>query len=256
MRPCAFAPPCVPDEVAASAGLARRCAGRWCRRGGAVVDRASARAGQPYRGTVRRTRRHAAHHRAAVGGCRGADLAAASVRMVPLVAPGAQHPRRQLRADRRDHTAPVARQDGARRRDAGLRAAARRLDLRAVARGAGQGRGAAAHHGGDERRGSDDGARPPGRGTGRALLSRHLRLQPRRERSGRARASPPRDAKTPRGRLGAAPRRYAAAQCGRGADPRLHRREGNPAWKPTAPRWRPCSSTACASACRCRPTRR
>ena len=39
--------------------------------------------------------------------------------MVPLVGPGAAHPRRQLRDRRRHHAAPPAGQDGAGRRDAG-----------------------------------------------------------------------------------------------------------------------------------------
>ena len=41
----------------------------------------------------------------------------------------------------------------------------------------------------------------------------------------------------------------------RGADPGLDRREGNRRGAPTAARSPACSSTGCASACRCRPTR-
>ncbi len=42
----------------------------------------------------------------------------------------------------------------------------------------------------------------------------------------------------------------------RGADPGLDRREGDRRWRPTAAASPASSSTACASACRCRPTRR
>ena len=76
-------------------------------------------AGRAIGGAVDRARHHAARRGAGLGRRRRADLAAAALRMVPLVGPGAAHPRRQLRDRDRHHAARAAGQDGAGRRDAG-----------------------------------------------------------------------------------------------------------------------------------------
>ena len=78
--------------------------------------------------------------------------------MVPLVGPGAAHPRRQLRGRGRHHAPPAAGQDGAGRRDAGKAAPGRRLDLAPGARGAGRRAAPEAGEPGHERGAADAGA--------------------------------------------------------------------------------------------------
>ena len=138
-------------------------AGRRCRRrrrqrrpGGGCTDRCRSRAirsscrSSP---AARRARSPTAWVRA---GVMTSPLAA--LRMVPLVGPGAPDPRRQLRDRPRHDADPPAREDGARRRDAGRRALQRGLDLSPDPRRAGARRGAQADDRDAERR-RGDGAR-------------------------------------------------------------------------------------------------
>ena len=131
---------------------------------------------------VDRRRQLAARHRPGLGRRRREDLAALALRMVPLVGPGAADPRRQLRGRDRRHAAPAAADHGARARSARDGPPARGHDAARVARRAGQGAAPEAidRHAGRCR--ADGRDRRPGRGRRRALLPRHLRLQPRRQR--------------------------------------------------------------------------
>ena len=147
--------------------------------------------------------------------------------MVPLVGAGPEDPRRQLRGRARHHAAAAARQAGARRRDAGRRAAHRRLDAAPVPRRAGDGRAAAADHRVDVR-GRADGRRRRARQRRRGpLLSGHLCLPQGRRRPRRAQARAPCDAAPARRGLGAARARHAAEERRRGAGAGLDRREGD-----------------------------
>ena len=131
---------------------------------------------------VDRARHHAARGRARLGRCRRAGLARAALRVVPLVGPGAPHPRRQLRDRARRHAAPAAGQDGAGDETLETAAPGRRLDLAPGARRAGRRAAPEAGHAGDERRRADGRRWAPGASARRPLLPGHLRLQPGRQR--------------------------------------------------------------------------
>ena len=96
------------------------------------------------------------------------------------------------------------------------------------------------------------GERPEGR-----VLSRHLPLRGARPPdAGHPRARLRQHAEGARERLGGAPRRSAVRDALPGADPRLDGREGGGAARASGRSSPGCSSTACARACACSPTRR
>ena len=216
---------------------ARRGGGRGL--AGHVLADAAAGARRRDRRGVDRARPDAARDRRCLGERRRADVAAAALRMVPLVRPRAPDPRRQLRDRRRHDADPPARQDGARRRDARRACASTKAgpfarfapSSRAPSRSS---RRTASH----ERRRGDDRARCRRRLAGRAIPPRHLPLQQGVERPRGAEARAAGDGAAPRRGVAGARSGDAAAERRRGADARLDRREGNRDRRRSRPRRR------------------
>ena len=214
------------------------------------------RAAAPTRGPVDRARHLAARRGAGGARCRRRRRPATAVPVVPPLRPG---PRRSRPAA--TSWSAASRRGGCWQQAGARRGSPARLTLvegwnfRQVRAALAKAEQLKPDTAGLTDEDADGAAGPAGRASRRPLLPRHLHLCQGLQRRRRAAARACAPWTSGWRRLGASAAEPAAEDARRGADPGQHRRKGDRQGRRPA-RWSPPSSTTgCAWACRCRPTR-